>query len=73
MVHPLCKLLERDTKFEFDGACLNPFEELKEKLISKPIIISLDRGQPFEVMCDANWVVLGVVLGKRFEKILHHI
>lgn len=38
-----------------------------------PIIISPDWGEPFEVMCDANGVTLGVVLGQKRDKILHPI
>ena len=38
-----------------------------------PIIISLDWSKPFEVMCDASGVALGVVLGQKKEKILHPI
>ncbi|WMV25053.1 hypothetical protein MTR67_018438 [Solanum verrucosum] len=73
IAHPLCKLLEKEYKFNFDDTCLRAFGELKEKLVSAPIIISPDRGQPFEVMCDASGVELGVVLGQRREKILHPI
>lgn len=29
IVHPLCKLLEKDGKFMFDDACLKAFEGLK--------------------------------------------
>jgi len=39
------------------------FNRLKEKLISTPIIISPDWSEPFEVMCDASGMALGVVLG----------
>jgi len=39
------------------------FNRLKEKLISTPIIISPDWSEPFEVMCDASGMTLGVVLG----------
>ncbi|WMV18466.1 hypothetical protein MTR67_011851 [Solanum verrucosum] len=46
-------------------ACLREFVELKEKLVSAPIIISPNYGQPFEVMCDASGVALSVVLGQR--------
>ncbi|MCQ8086687.1 hypothetical protein NP254_23805, partial [Salmonella enterica] len=63
IAHPLCKLLEKKSNFNFDDACLRAFRELKEKLVSTPIIISPDWGQPFEVMCDASGVALGVVLG----------
>ncbi|WMV29647.1 hypothetical protein MTR67_023032 [Solanum verrucosum] len=62
IAHPLCKLLEKESKFDFDDACLIAFGELKEKLITAPIISSPDWGQPFEVICDASGVVLGVVI-----------
>ena len=42
-------------------------------MVSAPIIFSLDWSEPFEVMCDASGVALGVVLGKRRDKIIHHI
>ena len=73
IAHPLCKLLEKECKFVFDDASLRAFGELKEKLVSVPIIISPDWGQPFEVMCDASGVALGVVLGQKRNKIFHPI
>ena len=68
-----CKLLEKDCKFYFCDSCLKTFGELKEKLVSAPIIISPNWKSPFEVMCDASGVALGVVLGQRKNKILHPI
>ena len=65
IAHPLCKLLEKDCKFCFDESCLKAFSELKEKLVSVPIIISPDWNSPFEVMCDASRMALGVVMGQR--------
>ena len=65
IAHRLCKLLEKDYKFCFDESCLKAFGELKEKLVSAPIIISPDRNSPLEVMCDASGVALGVVLGQK--------
>ena len=62
IAHLLCKLLEKESKFYFDKFCLKAFGELKEKLVSAPIIISLDWSKPFEVMCDDSEVALGVVL-----------
>ena len=72
-MHPLCKLLEKECKYYFDESCLKAFGELKERLVSAPIIISPDWSKPFEVMCDASGVTLGVVLGKTRDKILHPI
>ncbi|XP_047256154.1 uncharacterized protein LOC124888914 [Capsicum annuum] len=42
IANTLCKLLEKDVKFDFDEACLKSFEFLKERLVSAPIIVSLD-------------------------------
>ena len=41
--------------------------------MSATIFISPDWSKPFEMMCDASGVALGVVLGQRMEKILHTI
>ena len=68
IAHPLCKLLEKECKFCFEESCLKEFGELKEQLVSAPIIISPDWNSPFEVMCDASGVALGVVLGQEKTK-----
>ena len=65
--------MDKDCKFCFDESCLKAFSELKEKLVSAPIIISPDWNSPFEVMCDASGVALNVVLGQIKNKILHPI
>ena len=62
---PLCKLLEKEVKFHFDDACMVAFNFLKEKIISTPIIISPDWSEPFEVMCSASIMSLGLVLGQK--------
>ena len=36
---PLSNLLEKETKFIFDDACLLAFNPLKERLIAAPIIV----------------------------------
>nr|XP_009774806.1 PREDICTED: uncharacterized protein LOC104224798 [Nicotiana sylvestris] len=50
-----------------------PFEELKEKLTTTPIIVIPDRSLPFELMCDTNGVAIGVVLVQHHNKILHPV
>ena len=61
---PLCRLLEKDAKFEFDETCSSAFEEIKSKLVIAPIIATPDWSKNFEIMCDASDYVMGVVLGK---------
>ncbi|XP_070052666.1 uncharacterized protein [Nicotiana tomentosiformis] len=39
------------------------FEDLKNKLVTAPIIVAPDWGQPFELMCDASDHAVGAVLG----------
>ena len=73
IAHPLCKLLEKECKLYFDKSCLKAFGELKEKLVSAPIIIFPDWSKPFEVMCDNSGVAFCVVLGQRRDKIIHPI
>ncbi|XP_049414694.1 uncharacterized protein LOC125877445 [Solanum stenotomum] len=71
IAHPLCKHLEKEVKFNFDDACMVAFKCLKEKLISTPVIISPDWSEPFEVMCDASGMTLGIVLGQKHNKLFH--
>ena len=73
IAHPLCKLLEKDCKFYFDESCLKAFSELKEKLVSALIIVSPYWNRPYEVMCDASGVALGVVLGQQKQNPSTHL
>lgn len=68
-----CDLLEKWVNFVFDKACLREFKSSKERLIPVPITVSQDRTLPFEVVCDASNMTLGVILGKWEEKILYPI
>ena len=70
---PLCKLLEKDAKFEFDDSCLYAFIEIKFRLVIAPIMATLDWNKEFEIMCDASDYAMGAVLGQRTEKIFRAI
>ena len=35
---PLCRLLEKDIKFDFDKSCKFAFEEIKSRLVIAPIM-----------------------------------
>ena len=50
---PLCRLLEKDSKFDFDESCRSTFEEIKSRLVIAPIMETPDWNKDFEIMCDA--------------------
>lgn len=70
---PLCLLIEKDTMFDFNKACLEAFEELNKRLISAPIIVTPNWNSPFELMCDASDYAVGAVIGQRRNKVFHPI
>ncbi|XP_019157953.1 PREDICTED: uncharacterized protein LOC109154677 [Ipomoea nil] len=70
---PLCKLLQKETSFEFDKKCKGAFDELKELLTSAPIIQPPNWNYPFEIMCDASDHAVGAVLGQKIGKSSHVI
>ena len=69
IARPLCRLLEKDTKFNFDDSCKAAFEEIKIRLVQAPIMAAPKWDQGFKVMCDASDFTMGAVLGQRKEKI----
>jgi hypothetical protein len=73
IARPLCKLLAKETLFEFDEECLKAFGALKEILTSTPVIRPPSWGEPFEIMCDVSDYAVGAVLGQRIEKLPHVI
>ena len=73
IARPLCRLLEKDTKFSFDDSCKAAFEEIKIRLVEAPIMAAPEWDQGFEIMCDASDFAMGAVLGQRKEKIFRAI
>jgi hypothetical protein len=69
IARPLCRLLAKETPFEFDEECVKAFGALKEILTSTPIISPPNWGESFEIMCNASDYVVGAVLGQRIEKL----
>lgn len=70
---PLSNLLNKDKSFTFNKYCLLAFEKLKQKLITPPIITTLNYTLDFELMCDASDYAVGAVLGQRKTKVFHAI
>ncbi|GKA36459.1 putative nucleotidyltransferase, ribonuclease H [Tanacetum coccineum] len=59
---PLCNLLLKDARFDFNESCLKAFNMLKQKLVEAPILQSPDWSKPFEIMCDASDYAAGACL-----------
>ena len=73
IARPLCRLLEKDTRFNFDESCKTAFEEIKIKLVQAPIMAAPEWDQGFEIMCDASDFAMRAALGQRKEKIFRII
>ena len=73
VARPLCRLLEKDTKFKFDESCQRSFEEIKSRLVEAPIMAKPDWNKELEIMCDASDYAMGAVLGQRTDKVLRAI
>ena len=73
IARPLCRLLEKDTKFHFDESCQKAFEEIKFRLVEAPIMSKPDWNREFEIMCDASDFAMRAVLGQKEEKVLKAI
>ncbi|XP_070013773.1 uncharacterized mitochondrial protein AtMg00860-like [Nicotiana sylvestris] len=69
VVNPLCKLLKKDDKFNFNDDCMRAYEFLKFKLTTTPIITAPNWSVPFELMYNASDIAVGDVLGQRINKI----
>jgi hypothetical protein len=70
---PLCRLLAKETLFEFDEEYVKAFGALKEILTSTPVIRPPSWGESFEIMCDTSDYAVGAVLGQHIEKLPHVI
>lgn len=51
----------KDVEFIFDDKCIKAFKHLKQALISAPIMQPPDSNQPFKIMCDASYYVVGAI------------
>ena len=70
---PLCRLLEKDAKFDFDESCRSAFDKIKCILVTAPITLTPNWNNDYEIMCDASDYVMEAVLGQRNEKIFKAI
>ena len=70
---PLCRLLEKDAKCDFDESCKAAFNEIKSRLVTAPIMVTPDWNKEFEIICDASDFAMGAVLGQRTKKMIKAI
>jgi hypothetical protein len=59
---PMTQLLNKGKKFEWTANCEKSFQELKNRLVSAPILTMPDVTKDFDIYCDASKLRLGSVL-----------
>ncbi|XP_066162190.1 uncharacterized protein [Oryza sativa Japonica Group] len=59
---PMTRLLQKDVKYKWSEECEHCFQELKNRLLSAPILILPDPKKGLQVYCDASKLGLGCVL-----------
>ena len=59
ILRPLCRLFEKDTKFEFNEACMSVLEEIKSRLVIASIMATPNWSKNFEIMCDVSGYAMG--------------
>ena len=68
VARPLCRLLEKDTKFNFNESYQSSFEEIRSRLVE-----ALDWNKEFKIICDASDYAMGAVLGQKMDKMFRAI
>jgi hypothetical protein len=58
------KLLKKDTKFEWNESCQQGMDTLKEKMVTKPILVFPYWEKTFHVHVDASIIALGTILAQ---------
>jgi hypothetical protein len=67
MVAPLTNLTKKKTRFVWSTECERAFSEVKNALISAPILSCPDFNHPFTLQCDASDIGIGAVLTQNFD------
>src|SRR4051812_42414226 len=62
LAKPMTELLKKENKFVWSEACETSFQELKERLVTAPVLCLPDIHKDFQVYCDASRRGLGCVL-----------
>jgi hypothetical protein len=72
LLHAKClhKLTEKGHKFEWTNECQTAFEELKNRLVSSPILAHPDFSKKFILDTDASTEAIGAVLSATLPFVL---
>ena len=73
IVAPLYKLLRKDVEFIWNDDCMKAFLQLKEVLLTTPVLQGPNWEFPFYIHTDASDHAIGVVLGQKLDSIEHAI
>ncbi|XP_037474324.1 uncharacterized protein LOC119350746 [Triticum dicoccoides] len=68
---PLTHLTKKGIKFEWSDECEKSFQELKNRLVSAPVLALPVGGEEFTIYCDASKIGLGCVLMQRGKVIAY--
>lgn len=72
LTSPLTDTLRKSAKFVLTPEAIKSFEELKQRLVSSPILSSPNYERPFFVQCDASNVGIGAVLFQKDDDSEEH-
>ena len=70
--NPLFRLLKKNSKFNWDNKCNNAFEDLRQCLLTDPILVYPDFNKHFIIRTDASTKGIGGVLLQVEEDKLEH-
>ena len=68
---PLTHLTKKGIKFEWSDECEKSFQELKNRLVSAPVLALPVGGEEFTIYCDASKIGLGCILMQRGKVIAY--
>ncbi|TIC91053.1 Transposon Tf2-6 polyprotein [Colletotrichum higginsianum] len=67
-INPLIKLTRKNTTFEWTDEQDKAFEDIKQQVLSEPVLMIPDPRKPFELETDASDYAIGGQLGQRDEE-----
>jgi hypothetical protein len=68
IAQPLYALTKKGTTWNWDNACQQAFDKLKQAFITAPVLVMPNTTQPFRVETDASGYAMGAVLSQQDEE-----